>query len=84
MPCRHHIAELHIKHAYQKLVNHTNSPEEPLFNAFKDWFVIQRETDSSFPSIDAQRMYDYDWWAEDARVTIGTMRREEIGCAKTP
>ena len=27
LPCRHHIAELHIKHTYMKIMGHTNRPE---------------------------------------------------------
>lgn len=75
MPCRHHIAELHIKHAYQKLMGPTNSPEDPLFNAFKEWFINQRQTDKNFPPLDAQRTYD--WGIEDEGATIGPLRKDE-------
>ena len=39
MPCRHHIAELHIKHAFQKVMHFTSSQNDPLFKAFNEWIA---------------------------------------------
>ena len=73
--CRHHIAELHIKHTYMKIMGRTNSPEDPLFNSFKEWFVVQRQNDQTFPPIEAQRIYD--WGIEDAGTMIGPLKKQE-------
>ena len=39
LPCRYHIAELHIKIPYDKLQGPTNGPDDPLFKRFKLWFT---------------------------------------------
>ena len=75
MPCRHHIAELHIKHAFQKVMHFTSSPDDPLFKAFKEWFVNKREADKDFPSKDTHRLYD--WGTADEGVLIGPLQKEE-------
>ncbi len=41
--CRHHVAELHIKWPYDKLMGATTGPDDPLFKKFHDWFVAKAQ-----------------------------------------
>ena len=75
LPCRHHISELHIKHAYTKVMMPSNSPEDPLFKAFKEWFVQQRDAVPGFPEPGTFRTYD--WGVSDTGYSIGPCRKEE-------
>ena len=68
LACRHHIAELHIKHAYTKIMFQTNSPEDPLFKYFKEWFMSAR-ADPEFPDTNTFRRYD--WGEGDEGVPCG-------------
>ena len=71
LACRHHVSELHIKHAYVNIMSATNSPEDPLFKGFKEWFISQRSM-PGFPDDTTFRKYD---WGEGAEVLI---RRKKI------
>ena len=44
-PCRHHIEELHIKHAFEKLFGGRTGPDDLLFEWFKQtiWPEIDKE-----------------------------------------
>ncbi len=40
--CRHHMAELHLNHPYNLIMHRSTGPDDPLFKAFKKWFVEQK------------------------------------------
>jgi hypothetical protein len=53
LACRHHMAELHVKHPYNKVQGPTKGPDDPLFKRFKAWYVKRvqeaRLNDARFP-----------------------------------
>ena len=75
LACRHHVSELIIKHVYTDIVAPSKGPDEPLFKAFKEWFILQQEKDDSFPSKDTFKVYD--WGVGDEGYTNGPYLKDE-------
>ena len=75
LACRHHVSELIIKHVYTDIVAPSKGPDEPLFKAFKEWFVLQQEKDDSFPPKDTFKVYD--WGAGDQGYANGPYLKDE-------
>ena len=46
LACQYHIAELHLKHPYESIMRRATGPDEPLFKAFKHWFMELRCMDT--------------------------------------
>ena len=42
LACRHHMAELHFKHPCQLIMHKSTGPDDPLFKAFKAWFLQEK------------------------------------------
>ena len=41
IPCRKHMYELHMSHAYEALFGKTKGPDNLLFKSFKEWYITQ-------------------------------------------
>ena len=48
-PCRRHMIELHIKHAYEALFGGTQGKDNTLFKRFKEWYLQKLHEDDQFP-----------------------------------
>ena len=70
LPCRHHVAELHIKHAWTRFFP-TNSPEDPLFKSFKEWFLSNKS------NIAPETFRKYEWGDEDKNCEMGPFFKNE-------
>jgi hypothetical protein len=45
LPCRHHIQELHVKHAFSALFGERNGPDDLMFKRFQSqWEEISKDT----------------------------------------
>ena len=51
LPCRHHVSELHVKHAAKAVTGETKSPNDLLFQRFKE----------SFPTISKENIKLWQW-----------------------
>ena len=80
LACRHHAAELHIKHPYEKIMHTTSAPSDRLFTAFQEWYNTQRMDNEQFP--DHSTFRKWDWGEEDQNSPIGPYFREVNWFAK--
>ena len=79
LACRHHMAELHLKHPYHLIMHVATGPDDPLFKSFKEWFLEQRanalQNQAIFP--DPGMFRKWDWGEADAGSPTGPYLKEE-------
>ena len=70
LPCRHHIAELHIKHVWLQFFP-SKSPDDPFFKSFKEWFLTNKN------NISPETFRTYEWADEDKDCENGPFLKQE-------